>query len=612
MMTPVRMSLAEIVCTKRTAREVIGSLYAAGAVEIEKSERVQDGGIRSFSFPEEEIREAGELRGLFSAFADETPVSSTAVSVLRAPAYARTLREDAERAIAVRRRVDSLKEILRAGETRARCISWLASLGIERESCTSSPRLHVICGTASPGLDCEGELCIRSGMKNGESFLLAAFPPEREAEAERLLRHEDFRAIDILAKTPPDTAQLLADETRTLEGLSSTITDIREADAALSEYLRLAQLFSKSGETQRCAHILCWLPADGEEKIRAALESDSCSLSILPAEKVIEESVFTDEEVPSILSPSRIFAPFRLILSVYGHPAYRSIDPTVPGALFFLLFFGLMFADTGHGAVLAALGLLMRAVRSAAVRDAGKLLIAAGTSSAICGLLFGSFFGLEDVIPALLFHPAQHISPFLFTGLAAGIIVISTGIALNIAKSFIRREWAGAFFSQWGIMTLGFYWLCAGIVAASFSGLRIPPSYVVAAAVIPLAAMTLGEIIHAKLTHGGEFSEIIFHPVEVVLGLLSNTVSFVRLAAFGLCHISLMSAVYIIASSGTGDPVYRISVSIEGNILVIGLELLVVTIQCLRLQFYEFFSKFFGVPGREFAPLRTPHAREGA
>ena len=129
---------------------------------------------------------------------------------------------------------------------------------------------------------------------------------------------------------------------------------------------------------------------------------------------------------------------------------------------------------------------------------------------------------------------------------------------------------------------------------------------------MPLAAMTIGEIVNAKLTHEGEFSEIIFHPVEVLLGLLSNTVSFVRLAAFGLCHIALMSAVYIIASSGPDDPAYRISVSIEGNILVIGLELLVVTIQCLRLQFYEFFSKFFGAPGRRFSPLRAPHSREGA
>jgi V/A-type H+-transporting ATPase subunit I len=301
-----------------------------------------------------------------------------------------------------------------------------------------------------------------------------------------------------------------------------------------------------------------------------------------------------------------------MIVSAYAQPAYRSIDPTAAGALFFLICFGMMFADLGHGAVIALLGIFFLAAGRGAIREAGKLMAFCGAAASVFGVLFGSFFGREDVIPPVLFHPAAHIGTFLSLGIATGITVISTGILLNILKLFRRGDAAEAVFSQWGILSLVFYWLCAAIITLSAAGIvTLSFTTVLAAAATPLALIAAGEAVTALIKGKTDMQEIIFHPVEIILSLLSNTVSFVRVAAFGLCHIALMSAVYIVAGAGDSEA-YRVSVSIEGNIMVIVLELIVVTIQCLRLQYYEFYSKFFGDPGRAFIPLRTPHAREGA
>ena len=91
-------------------------------------------------------------------------------------------------------------------------------------------------------------------------------------------------------------------------------------------------------------------------------------------------------------------------------------------------------------------------------------------------------------------------------------------------------------------------------------------------------------------------------PVEVVMGYFANTISYVRIAAFGLTHAALMSSVFTIADMLPREA--EISTIVEGNLLVVGLEGLIVTIQCMRLTYYEFFSKFFLEQGRPFRPLR--------
>ena len=98
------------------------------------------------------------------------------------------------------------------------------------------------------------------------------------------------------------------------------------------------------------------------------------------------------------------------------------------------------------------------------------------------------------------------------------------------------------------------------------------------------------------------FVEKIFEIIEMLLSFLSNTISFLRLAAFAINHAGLCMAVYILANmiSGAGN----IAIAIIGNAIVIVLEGLIVAIQVLRLEYYELFSRFYSGDGRPYKPIK--------
>jgi len=103
------------------------------------------------------------------------------------------------------------------------------------------------------------------------------------------------------------------------------------------------------------------------------------------------------------------------------------------------------------------------------------------------------------------------------------------------------------------------------------------------------------------------FMESVINLLEIVMGYLANTVSFIRVAAFALAHAGLFLAIFQLAGlSGKNQHLVSGIILILGNILIVLLEGLVVTIQSLRLNYYEFFSRFFVSAGREYRPLTLP------
>lgn len=149
-----------------------------------------------------------------------------------------------------------------------------------------------------------------------------------------------------------------------------------------------------------------------------------------------------------------------------------------------------------------------------------------------------------------------------------------------------------------------FYWIVLFFIAVSlrYHALNISLGWFFVILLIPLIAITLGSLFGNR--NDSDMAEAIFKPVEIVLSLVTNTISFVRVAAFGLAHAALAGCVYLIAYNLGNLPGFKESVIIEGNIGVILFEGLIVFIQALRLEFYEFFSKFFQSQGREFKPLK--------
>jgi len=281
-------------------------------------------------------------------------------------------------------------------------------------------------------------------------------------------------------------------------------------------------------------------------------------------------------------------------------PAYRHIDPTVIMSLSFIIMFGMMFADSGHGLSLVALALGLSFFR--VLKDASRVLFLCGISGAVFGVFFGSCFGKEDVFKPLWFNPSAHPEKFLIIGVGFGIAMITLGIILNVVQNVRNRNIKEAFFAQWGVVSAVFYWLILYFIVASLRyHLNISLAWFFIIFLAPLFIITLGNFLW-RGEH--DIVQIIFSPVEIVMNLLTNTISFVRVAAFGLAHAALGTCVYLVAYNMGNIAGIKESLIIEGNIGIILFEGLIVFIQALRLEFYEFFSKFFQLQGREFKPLK--------
>ena len=343
-----------------------------------------------------------------------------------------------------------------------------------------------------------------------------------------------------------------------------------------------------------------WVPESKIDTLNAKLKdfNDMVYIEKEPAENLIKRG-FNLKDVPSYMG-HKLLKPFEKIVKFYGVPAYRHIDPTMLMSLSFIVMFGMMFGDLGHGLSLVVLALALSFFKM--LKDAAKVLSLCGISGAVFGILFGSCFGKENIFKPLWFNPSGSPEKFLIIGVGFGTVMITLGIILNIVQNARNRNVKEALFSQWGIVSVIFYWLILYVIAASVRyHLNISPVWLLVIFFVPLFIIVSG----SSLWRGeSDIAEIIFSPVEIVLNLLTNTISFVRVAAFGLAHAALGACVYLVAYNMGNITGIKMSLIIEGNIGIVLFEGLIVFIQALRLEFYEFFSKFFQLQGREFKPLK--------
>ncbi len=320
---------------------------------------------------------------------------------------------------------------------------------------------------------------------------------------------------------------------------------------------------------------------------------------------------------PTKLKNWKIFRPFEMFIKNYGLPRYGDIDPTPFVAISFLLMFGMMFGDVGHGAILAAAGACAAFLPYnifTPIRDLGKILMMAGFSGVIFGFLFGSVFGIENdaVLPALWMRPSEgeNLTIFLGAALILGIVIISLGIILNIIQAFKQKDPAKALVGQWSVSSLIFFWMLLGLTVIYTGGHSLPlPIWLIVLIIFsPLLLIIGGQaLVHYfgnSSSHDEEFeiATLLFEPIEIVMNLFTNTASFLRVAAFGLAHAALTMVTFILKDMVDSSAINFINVPLQ-HLFIIVLEGMIVTIQCLRLEYYEFFSKFFSGDGIEFRPL---------
>jgi len=380
---------------------------------------------------------------------------------------------------------------------------------------------------------------------------------------------------------------------------------------------------SRFGKTERFYSLSGWIPYKEVKKLQKELDKIADQGVLMTASEPFTsgEAEHHKPQVPTLLWHPFFMRPFSGLIRNFGTPGYSEIDPTLFTSITFLIMFGVMFADVGHGAVLLLIGLfgaLYPLPQLKPIRQMSITLACCGGASIIAGFAFGSIFGSEDIIKPFWFSlehmKAEPINRMLKYGVAFGVVILSLGVFLNVIQLFRRRNFSEAFCGQWGLSSLLFYWTAIFMLLTGkqFSWDKVLIVFVFLLPIIlkePIAHIFSRKHAETKTSEEGESGEglvgSLFHVYEIVMSYLANTLSFIRIAAFNLAHISLMMAAYSITRQTGGDNVFlSIPSNIVANLFVIMLEGLLVTIQCLRLQYYEFFSKFFVGNGVEYKPLK--------
>ncbi len=346
-------------------------------------------------------------------------------------------------------------------------------------------------------------------------------------------------------------------------------------------------------------YIVGWIPTRNLKEILLKLEKDN-------VEYVVKNHDEVASTPPTKLENNRLIRPFESIVNMYGIPNYTEMDPTWFVALTAFIMFGFMFGDIGHGLVVTIVGLILAKRKS----SLGPVLTAGGISSIIFGFLYGSIFGKEDIIKGILLSPMDNITNMLIAGIATGAVLIIIAMIFNIKNGIKNKDTGKIFFDKNGLAGLIFYTTILVLIV----GFLLKGKMIISLAIstililIPLILILFKEKLENLIKKDKNnvkvpIVEKIFELIEMLLSMASNTISFVRLAAFAINHVGLCMAVYILADmfSGAGS----IAVAIIGNIIVIALEGLIVAIQVLRLEYYELFSRFYTGDGKEYIPIEN-------
>ncbi|MDE2235113.1 MAG: hypothetical protein KGK44_06120 [Gammaproteobacteria bacterium] len=430
-------------------------------------------------------------------------------------------------------------------------------------------------------------------------FLLVVGTPRAGQELDQIL------GARVLYKLLPP-AWLVADPG---ESLSLIDTHLKQLDAALGkqsaaledinqrlaipEALGIVERIGWSVEnlggaslSEYLAHIYGWTSDTGGERLMGLLLDAG-----IPA--AIEFPVPPADRVAPMLSANPPWArPFELFVRLLGIPGQYEPDPSRLLTFIAPLLFGYMFGDVGQGAVMLVLGLVLRRRWPPLV-----LLVPGGIAAMLFGWLFGSIFSLEHLLPPLWVNPMDAPLTVLLVPIAGGALLILLSLLLSGARAY----WSGRI-GEWLRTDTGLVLLYCGVL--------LFPVWSQVAVLVTTAAVfwCLFGIILQNFRRGvGAVLSRLMELVERVFQLGVNTLSFVRVGAFALAHAGLSLAVVTLAD--TLHSVWlRITLLVLGNLVILGLEGLVVFVQTTRLILFEFFTRFLQAEGRQFHPSTPPTA----
>lgn len=465
-------------------------------------------------------------------------------------------------------------------------------------------------------------IIFHTGTSDEGEVYLVLYPHSIKEEMNRILRSLNFRELIVpeeYKNTPRKIKEMLEGEKANLKKeiilLEKDIENFKEtymneiisfySDLKFKERIEALKVYL--AKSNRYFYLSGWVGVKDKKDIEAVLSKYEDSLIIFE-----EDAGITP---PTRLKNLKIFKPFESLVNMYGVPCYNELDPTPFLSISYMLLFGAMFGDLGQGLLLLLGGLLLAKKN----KMFGGLLSRLGFSSMIFGTLYGAVFGFEDIIPALLIRPFENINTVLLASVLIGIILILMSYIYSLINSFKRKDIEDGLFGKEGLAGFSFYitllLLIGGkLINKSILSMRLGIFIMLVCILLIVFKMPLTHIIKGKKPlHGedisGYYIESVFSIIETLLSMLSGTISFIRVGAFALTHVGLFIAFQTIGEM-IGTASGNIIILIIGNIIIIGLEGLIVFIQGLRLQYYELFSRYYIGEGKEFKSVKIKYEEE--
>lgn len=457
-----------------------------------------------------------------------------------------------------------------------------------------------------------------------QSVVFAAAEKAAEGEFLRILSELEFaccpfsdenRASELIEIAERRIAELRDEEAAVAAKVSEQRADVDKLKRLYDYYdLELKKLAAaeQSRATESCYFLEAWFPAEAEDKVKKVLE-DSGSVA---AYEFLDPK--EGEKVPTLVKNSRIVAPYQAVTNMYSVPAYGEIDPNPFVAVFFFIFFGVMMSDAGYGLLLAIGATVLLALKKPKNGDMAIVYIIAmgGVSTFIWGVLFGGWFGIELSPDSFLnklkwFSPLEGDGAMKMMGLSMALGVVQILVGMGIQAAALIRDgkwlWALTDIGGWYAIFAGIGCLAVGMV------LEAAPSWLNYVAIALFALGFVGLTLKGGRNKKG-VAKIFGGLPELydITGFLSDVLSYARLFGLGLSTGVVALVINNICSVIAGffpaglqwiGWIISLPILVFAHLFNIAINTLGAYVHNCRLQYIEFFNKFYTGEGHQFTPL---------
>ena len=445
-------------------------------------------------------------------------------------------------------------------------------------------------------------------------------PEERQDDVLALLKQSGFSLVTFkdMKGTVTENLERIEGEKDVLENeIKETASEIGAAAGmkdGIEEYsdiltigLDKERIRAKLLKTRKTFFIEGWVPERCVSDVSAILDENGCYYTF--------REPLEDEEVPVLMENRSMVVPFEAVTEMYSLPAYRGFDPTSIFALFYAVFFGMMLSDAGYG-ILMAVGCwaaLKKFDLEGMTYKMVKLLFYCGISTTVWGALFGGWFG--DIVPVftrtflekevavspLWFNPLDDPMKLLILSLALGVIHLFIGMGIKAYMQIREGHWFDAVCDEgfWYVTILGLIaWLGGGTINEALPKIGMYMSIVGAAGLL----LTGGR-------HNKGFGKITggLSNIYNITSYMSDILSYARLLALGLATGVIAQVVNTMGTLFGGGITGLIALTVIflfGHTLNLAINALGAFIHASRLQYVEFFGKFYEDGGEPFDPFR--------